>query len=300
MIFVIGDVMLDKFIYGDVERISPEAPVPIVKVNKEKYFLGGAANVARNIASLNQKPTLIGLLGNDENSKVFLKLCEKYQLNTALLKKLENTITKIRIIGQNQQMIRLDYEKIQKTSNKTIDELISRFEVNKKDIIVISDYAKGLITEYLMKKLMQTPARIIVDPKPKNIELYKGTYLIKMNKKEAEAVLAKKTYQKLETEKDYINAIRSISKEYNSNIIITLGHLGSILYNKNTKQIKRIKGKDIQVYDVTGAGDTFIATLAVFMQQNNIEKAMEYANKASELVVQKKGTSTVEYKELIQ
>lgn len=294
-ILVIGDVMLDKYIVGDVERISPEAPVPVVHIKHEYKVLGGAANVANNIISLGGNVSLIGIIGQDTGGKDIIRICKgkNIEFQPAIIDDYQ-TIQKIRVLSQNQQLIRMDYE------DKKIDaqeELIRRIRRNVADanVIVVSDYAKGTVSkglmDYLKKESKSFNKKIIVDPKPINKKLYKNVYLITPNAKEA-----------IEMHGREINITRlgqNLSKELSSNILITRGEQGMSLFDRYNKTIN-IPTRARQVYDVSGAGDTVVATMALCIASGlDLKTSSEIANYAAGIVVGKVGTATTTREEIL-
>jgi len=288
-ILIIGDIMLDKYIFGKVDRISPEAPVQVVEVKKENYLPGGAANVANNIAALNANAFMVGIVGNDNEANILLEELNKRNINTSGIVKdaQKPTTQKVRILGQKQQLLRIDYEKkdyINKEAENNILNFI-KTQINNTDAIIISDYAKGVITQDLIKEIKDIAKEkiIIVDPKPKHKDFYKGTTLITPNLKEAKEMTEK--------EEDLI-------KELDSPILITKGEKGMSLYEKDGN-ITNIPTKAKEVYDVSGAGDTVVATLALALSSNTtLKQAAILANHAAGITVGKVGTSTVTIEEI--
>jgi len=280
-ILVIGDVILDEYVYVDTIKISAEAPIPVVKINKKEYRLGGAANVANNIKSLRGKVTLIGTIGKDKEGRIIKKELRKNKIKHEFIEKNE-TIIKSRIINNEHQMIRIDKE-------QEYDEYNSKIDYKKFDVIIISDYNKGTINKKIIDKIKKSGKKIIVDTKPSKMKLYKNVYLIKINEEEAR-----------KTTNDYKSNIEKIGnkikKDYNCNLIITRGSKGMMLFEKNKPKFE-IKSEKVEVSDVSGAGDTVIASLAVnirlFLRDN-----MRIANKLAGIVVGKFGTSTVDIRDL--
>lgn len=300
-ILVIGDIILDKYVWGSVSRISPEAPVQIVNVQKENYLPGGAANVASNTSSLKAKTYMMGIVGKDNTRDILLSELRKRNIDTngilTVNKKL--TIQKVRILGQNQQLIRVDYEKkgdVDKNTEKNIIKKVSKI-INKVDAIVISDYAKGVITKYTAEKIIETARKknkiIIVDPKPEHKNYYKNVDLITPNYMEA-SIMAN-------IEQEGENIIRMGNKlleELNSTLLITKGEKGMSLFEKDGK-ITEISTKAKEVYDVTGAGDTVVAVVALALASGaTIKEAAILANHAAGIVVGKLGTSTTTVNEI--
>ena len=300
MIIVLGEVMLDKYTYGKVERINPEAPVPVLNVVEERYTLGGAGNVANNISSLNHDVFLISILNHDEFGKCIEELCNKNNIRYHFVSDGRPTIVKHRFvaIGYNQQLLRVDYEKvfpINDNLSKKILEIIKNLN-GKSDILIISDYAKGLITKELMEGIKKEfKGKILVDPKPKNIEFYKDVYLIKPNLKEASQILGRE----IENKDDEVEkAGLELVDKYNSNFVITRSEKGATLITLDG-DIFHIPTKVKEVHDVSGAGDTFIAVLGYALDKGyDLVDAVKLANKASSVVVGKVGTATVSLDEL--
>ena len=297
-VLVIGDIMLDKHIRGIVQRLNPESPVPLIDVHEEEYAPGGAANVATNIASLGGEVFLIGVIGQDNSGEVLVDELRQRDVNTDYIVVQEDipTIFKVRAYAQHQQLIRFDYEKKDSINSNTFQRIFSNLDdiVPEIDIIVISDYAKGLITHEIMNKLKTYGKKIIVDPKPKHKDMYKNVFLIKPNAKEA-CEMAGVNY---EVGIDYNNIGNVLRSKFNSNILISLGAEGMALFKLDNGYIKLdTEAKD--VFDVTGAGDTVIATLALCIAKGyKLEDAAKIANKAAGIVVGKVGTSTVTVEEI--
>ncbi|MBL7055061.1 D-glycero-beta-D-manno-heptose-7-phosphate kinase [Candidatus Woesearchaeota archaeon] len=301
-VLVIGDLMLDKYIWGEVSRVSPEAPVQVVKVSKESYAPGGAANVANNVAALNGKTYMIGLVGNDEANETLISELKKKQINTEGIIEDNNrpTIQKIRVIGKGQQLLRFDYEKKdyldEGKEKKILDFVIKR--IQNIDAIIISDYAKGVITKNLAEKLIKLANEkkkiIIIDPKPEHKKFYKNATLITPNNKEACEMLNVE-----EKNDDSINKVgKRLLEELNAHIVITKGEKGIAIFEKNS-EITNIPTKAKEVYDIIGAGDTVVATLALALASNaTLKEAAILANYAAGITVGKVGTSTVTTEEI--
>lgn len=285
-VVVVGDVMLDKYLEGEVKRINVEAPVPIVNLKREFFELGGAANVAANIVNLGGRASLFGFVGRDPGGETIKKLLREKKIDFFLD---ENSMTteKTRVIGENQQLLRYDKEE---TSEKLFSAEIKNAllkEVKEAKIIIISDYAKGTITKDLMNLLSDSKKKIIVDPKPKNRDLYKEVFLIKFN--ERESLL-------MSSCKNISDAGNYLKENLNANVIITRGAEGMSLFLGERIDIPTYAK---EVYDITGAGDTAIATLALaFASGSQIIEAAILANHAASIAVSKKGTKTVGLDEL--
>src|SRR3989344_863389 len=232
-ILVIGDIMLDKYIWGSVSRISPEAPVQIVTVQKENYAPGGAANVASNISSLKAKTYIMGIVGRDNTRNILLSELRKRNIDIGgiLTVNKKPTIQKVRVIGQHQQLLRVDYEKKDKIDEYIEKEVIRKVLkiINKVDAIVISDYAKGIITKNTAENIIEIAKRkkkiIIIDPKPEHKSFYRNVSLITPNYTEA-AIMAN-----FEQENDNTLIIgKKLLEELNSAVLITKGEKGMSLF----------------------------------------------------------------------
>ncbi len=304
-IIVIGDVMLDKYIWGDVTRISPEAPVQVVNVAREDYIPGAASNVAANIADLGAKVWMIGVVGNDTTRDKLIRELNKKNVNSDYLisDSDKRTILKVRVFGKKQQLIRFDYEKkgyIGKGSEEKIIESVKNIS-NNADAVIISDYAKGTITHGLMQSLKilcsKNSIPLIVDPKPEHKEFYKGVTLITPNTAEAKK-MAGLSEEASEESEDIEIIGKKLLKDLDSNILITRSEKGMSLFEKDGKTLN-IPTYAKQVYDIIGAGDTSVAALALALVSGaNLEQAAIIANHAAGITVAKVGTSTVTADEL--
>ncbi|MDP2103550.1 MAG: PfkB family carbohydrate kinase [Candidatus Gracilibacteria bacterium] len=296
-ITVLGDLMLDKFTYGSVKRLNPEAPVPLVNIDREEYKLGGAANVAANIASLSQDVVLIGAIGDDINGRIFQGLCEENKIHLLPIKSTHPTTTKQRFIESTyeQQLLRVDYEQRTSLSSGEENQIVQAIKTQKSGFIVISDYNKGIVTQKLIDNLTGEFDRILVDGKPANIRLFKGVYLIKPNFKEfCEMVGEKMDNTDAEVEKYG----KKFAEDFGSNLVVTRGSKGATLVTK-TGDVHHLHTQAQQVFDVTGAGDTFLATIAWALENGYpLIEAVKLGNKASGIVVGKVGTAVVSREEL--
>ena len=296
-ILVIGDIMLDKYIWGDVSRISPEAPVQVVNVMKETFEAGGAANVANNVAALGGFPYMVGISGNDEAKNILMEEMRKKCINTEgiIQDKDKPTTQKIRIIGKSQQLLRVDYEN-KEYIHEDIESSILRFiekSIKQSDVIVISDYAKGVITKKLSKKILdlskQFKKPVIVDPKPKHKDFYKGVELITPNNNEASEM----TDMEDGTTETVIQMGAKLINELDTNVLITRGEKGMALFEKDNS-VTHIPAKAKEVYSLIGAGDTVVATIALAMASGaDLKEAAFLANIAAGIKVGKIGTASV-------
>ena len=297
-ILIIGDAMLDKYFLGSTERISREAPVPVLKVESEILKPGGAANVASNISSLGQDTTLIANIGIDTNGKILKKLIGAQKIN--LISKNDKNIkttTKSRFISQNQQLIRVDDE----TNDKINFLMPSNIEsqVKKCDALIFSDYKKGAqnnITK-LIKLANKFKKPVFIDPKGDNFDCYKNSFCITPNRKEFENIVGK-----CSSNQDIVNKSKKLITKLNlKSILITLGSEGMILVEKNLKPTKIEATSVNEVFDVTGAGDTVIATLcATYLssETKDLKFAAVVANIAAGEVIKKLGAQSISEKEL--
>jgi rfaE bifunctional protein kinase chain/domain len=300
-ILVIGDIMLDKYVSGDVKRISPEAPVQVINVKNEKYVPGGSANVCSNLACLDAKTYVSGVIGKDSANKL-ISCFRKGRINYSLIVKDKNRMTtqKVRVVGRNQQLLRIDYENSEKVEKEIERKMIEKIlkKLRGFDAIVVSDYAKGVVTKELFDALMRAAKKenipVIVDPKPKNKDVYEGAYLIKPNLKEA----VEMTGIDIKSDEDIIKTGKMLLKKLKSNILLTCGGKGMYLFEKNGG-VEHMPTEAREVYDVTGAGDTVAAVAALCLAAGaKLKEAAFIANKAAGIVVGKAGTSTVSIEEI--
>ena len=294
-ILVIGDLMLDKFIWGDVTRISPEAPVPVVHVKNETCAPGGAANAAMNVCALGAKCYLLGLVGDDYAKDILITLLNAKNIDTQGIFVHQNpTIQKVRVMGNNHNLIRFDYE--EKTENEKEKEMIEYIKqiANEIDIILVSDYAKGTITQTIMLELKKIGKKIIVDPKSERFHFYKGVYAIKPNEKEATEIANMKN-----TGEESINQMgKQMLERSNANILLSRGKEGMSLFELEG-DISHFPARTKEVFDVTGAGDTVVATIALAIAAGaNLKEATMLANYAAGIKVSKIGTVAVSKQEL--
>ncbi len=304
-IAVIGDMMLDEYIIGDVTRISPEAPVPVVAVKKERFVLGGAANVVNNLSNLGVEVYAFGVIGDDNNGS---KLCgefDKKGVNTDFLIRLIDrpTIMKQRVLSNNQQLLRLDWEKKHPIEHNVEEMILESFLsiADTLDAIILSDYDKGLLTENVAKEIIKIAKEkkliVIVDPKPSNMRNYIGATSMTPNLKEASECA---NLDIPETEEATIEVGKKILEELKlDHLLMTRSEKGMSIFTST--QIKNIPTFAKEVYDVTGAGDTVISvyTLALTTGASK-EEAAKIANTAAGVVVGRVGTSTVTTSEIIE
>lgn len=311
-ILVIGDVMLDHFIWGAVRRISPEAPVPVVEVTKETTFPGGAANVARNLSAFTPHAYLMGRVGRDSAADELRRLLEAEGVLTQPL--LENgdlpTIAKTRIIARQQHVVRVDRETLEKLSAAELDEVSRRVEalLPELDGLIIEDYGKGFVTQELAERVLGLAAAagklVTVDPSPRNPLNWRGASLVKPNRLEAFAAAGVQDHRSpgppLEDERLLEVGRRLLEQWQVGKVLITLGEQGMMLFQQGLAP-HHIPTRAREVYDVSGAGDTAIAFLTLALAAGlSAEDAADLANHASGIVVGKLGTARVTRDELLQ
>jgi D-glycero-beta-D-manno-heptose-7-phosphate kinase len=295
-LLVVGDVMLDRYWFGDTSRISPEAPVPVVQVGKVDERLGGAANVARNVAALGANTTILGIVGDDEPGKRVVELLKSGGVNSQLEIDVNvPTIVKLRVIARQQQLIRLDFE--QTPSDKALAHKLERFEksLGDADVIILSDYGKGALGQValMIEQAKAQGKAILVDPKGEDYEKYRGATVLTPNRSELRQVVGRWS-----SEEDLTNKAQTLRKSLDLQaLLLTRSEEGMSLYTE--AGVNHVKAQAREVFDVSGAGDTVIATLAVALAADwPLERAMALANRAGGIVVGKLGTATVTSEEL--
>jgi rfaE bifunctional protein kinase chain/domain len=296
-LLIVGDVMLDRYWFGDVSRISPEAPVPVVQVRREENRPGGAANVARNIASLQGKAHLLSVAGDDEAASTLEALLEKEHVSASLRRDPElKTTVKLRVIGHRQQLLRIDFE--QAPSHEVLQSKLGEFEerIETVDAVVLSDYGKGGLTHVarMIEICNEHSKPVLVDPKGSDYSKYQNATLITPNRAEFREVAGQ-----WKSEDDLTARAQKLREELNLNaLIVTRSEEGMSLYTK--EGVKHEPTQAREVFDVSGAGDTVIATLALMMASGApLSDAIHVANRAGGIVVGKLGTATVSREELL-
>ncbi len=310
-ITVIGDLMLDEFVWGKVGRISPEAPVPVVEVTGESFYPGGAANVARNLREFIDHVSVIGMLGNDRSGRQLRELLTAQNIDTSSAIEDESfcTIVKTRIIALHQQVVRVDREKIVALQAAQIPKVVAavRNRIRETDAIIFEDYGKGFVTSELVAQIAEearTARKMVAaDPNPRHSVDWRGVTAVKPNRVEAflaAGVAWRDPDEAPGKDVDLQRAGEALLKKWETNyVLVTLGEHGMMLFQQNEAP-HYIPAKARQVFDVSGAGDTAIAlfTLGLVCGATPIEAA-EIANHASAVVVSKLGTATVTRDELI-
>lgn len=304
-IAIIGDMMLDGYYWGDVSRVSPEAPVPVVEIDEEFFRFGGAANVALNIQGLGGTPIPIGVIGNDSNGEMFLNLMKKEKLNSdgIIGDSSRPTTTKTRVIAGKQHVVRIDKESKKFIHSEIEKKILDFLEsiINDVDAIILQDYNKGVLSEKLIKSVISLGNNfnkiISVDPKFLNFKKFENVTIFKPNKKESEDILG----MHIQTNKDISNAGEELLKLTNSKyILLTLGERGIALFEKGNNEI-RIPTKAKKVSDVSGAGDTVISTITYALCTGaTIKEAAYIANYAGGLVCEEVGIVPVNKEKLFE
>jgi rfaE bifunctional protein kinase chain/domain len=304
-ILVIGDLMIDHYIWGNATRLSPEAPVPIVNVKSESTTLGGAGNVVQNLVALGANVTVAGVIGNDVTGNQLIEILESegVKTNTIIKDNSRPTTIKTRVLAGRHQLVRVDREVTEPISKELEDELANKLTaiIDKADIIIFSDYNKGLfapaLTQRLIKIANDHQKKVIVDPKGLNYEKYNGAYLIKPNRKElAEAAKTESIKNIVELQE----AAKTIFAQTNTTyLIVTLSEEGIAIVTEQSSKLLPVKATE--VFDVTGAGDTVIATIAYFIATGfTVEEACELANHAAAIVIRHVGSATTTIDEIIK
>jgi rfaE bifunctional protein kinase chain/domain len=311
-VLIIGDVMVDSYLWGDVDRISPEAPVPVVNITKRENRLGGAANVALNIKSMGANPILCSVVGNDTKGDEFLSLLEKQKMETVGILKSDKriTTTKFRVIGNNMQLLRVDEEIdsfLEEIDRKKLFETFIEISREKKiDVIVFQDYDKGIIDEELISRVVEKAGElgipVAVDPKRRNFLSYKGVTLFKPNLKELSEGL------KIEIDRKNRNklkdAVSKLKSKINADIVmITLSEDGIFVeYNDNgEKEVKLFPSYVRAISDVSGAGDTVISVASLCLAAGSDAATMaNIANLAGGLVCEEVGVVPVDKEKLLR
>jgi D-beta-D-heptose 7-phosphate kinase/D-beta-D-heptose 1-phosphate adenosyltransferase len=302
-LLVIGDLMIDQYLWGSCERISPEAPVQIINVSKESEVLGGAGNVVNNLKKLGAQVDVLGVIGDCKVSTELKYLLSKIGVDTRYLIKQKNRIVpkKSRIIASQQQVVRYDRESNDDIDIKSQKTLISTFKkiIKNYEIILLSDYGKGVLTDKVTSTLIKLAnlngIKVLVDPKGTDYSKYKGAFLLTPNKKEA----SEATKTNIKDNESLLKAIIKLKSDFELNIsLITMSEQGIAIYD-NELRIKPTITKE--VFDVTGAGDTVLSSLGFALACNaNIDKAVEFSNLAAGVVVSKIGSATATFNEIIE
>ncbi len=295
-VLVVGDVMLDRYWFGDVSRISPEAPVPVVHVSRTEERPGGAANVARNIAALGAQASLLSVVGADEPAAKLNQLLRDDKVNTVLHEDATlATTVKLRVIGRQQQLLRVDFETA--PSHEVLDTKLADFErmLAQTDVVILSDYGKGGLTHIarMITLCNQVKIPVLVDPKGDDYSRYQGATLLTPNRNEFREVAGRWS-----DESQLVKKAQQLRKDLGLQaLLVTRSEEGMSLFQEN--DIMHEPARAREVFDVSGAGDTVIATLGVMLASGlNLRAAVHIANRAASIVVGKLGTAVVTRDEL--
>jgi rfaE bifunctional protein kinase chain/domain len=304
-IAVVGDMMLDGYFWGDVKRISPEAPVPVLEVEEEFFRFGGAANVALNVLTLGGIPVPVGVIGKDSYGKIFSSLLNEKKIEETgiIIDDERPTTTKTRVIANSQHVVRIDKESKAYISNKIEQQILSFIEssVGSIDGIILQDYNKGILTPALISKIISLANKknilITVDPKFENFFEYKNVTVFKPNRKETESVLG----IRIKSDDDISSAGKTLLHKLNSNyVLLTLGEGGIVVFERGDKE-RRMPTKARKVADVSGAGDTVISTLTIALASGaDIYESSFLANYAAGIVCGEVGIVPIDKEKLFE
>lgn len=304
-ILVIGDLMIDHYIWGNASRLSPEAPVPIVNVKNESTTLGGAGNVVQNLVALGASVTVAGVIGDDSTGSDLIKILknEGVKTDTIIKDASRPTTIKTRVLAGRHQLVRIDREITEPISKQLEDELTGKLSdiIDKADIIIFSDYNKGLFAPALTQKLIKIATdhqkKVVIDPKGLNYEKYDGAYLIKPNRKELAEAAKTESIKNIDELQDAAKIIFAQTKT--TYLIVTLSEEGMAIVTERSSKLLPVKATE--VFDVTGAGDTVIAAIAYFIAAGlSVEEACELANHAAAIVIRHVGSATTTIEEIIK
>jgi rfaE bifunctional protein kinase chain/domain len=303
---VIGDLMVDRYMFGAVSRISPEAPVPVLDIDNEQARLGGAANVGHNIHGLGATPLMLGVIGNDASGLLLKKIFGDlgFPLEGIIVDNERPTTVKTRVIAGSQQMLRIDHELKHDVSRSTEDQLLAVLtnEASHLDAIILEDYNKGVITRSLIARVIELGRAknipVLVDPKFHNFFEYKGASVFKPNRKEVEDALG----VRLQSDTEILSAGQNLLDLVNAeNVLLTLGEKGMLLFHRGDDEPYAIPTRARQVADVSGAGDTVIATLSVSLACGlSMHEAAVLANRAAGLVIEELGIVPIYQEQLVR
>jgi D-beta-D-heptose 7-phosphate kinase/D-beta-D-heptose 1-phosphate adenosyltransferase len=306
-VLVLGDVFLDEFVSGDCSRLSPEAPVPVLKVDdaRTRRVLGGAANTAANVASLGARAVLIGISGDDWHGRRFEDLAKNLGIIYERVKDGRPTMRKTRLVGQGQQLLRLDYEETPAAGPEASAAILAAFRKHlpAAGMVVLSDYAKGFLTlettQAILREAHAAGKEVLVDPRPQHADYYVGCDYVTPNWKESQGLLG-------QTECDPSDGLivqngLALRQRLGAHVILTLGARGITFFDRETGSHFNLPTQAREVFDVSGAGDTVVATFALARAAGaGLEDAVRIANKAAGVVVGKFGTATVTREELTE
>ena len=295
---VVGDVMLDRYWFGDVDRISPEAPVPVLAVNSVQERAGGAANVAHNLLALGASSNLLSVVGDDQAGREIARILESYGVTSSLnVDPSISTIVKVRMMSKNQQLLRADFE--QSPSEEILAQCLQGYDeaLSNADVVILSDYGKGGLKHVakMIQGARDKSIPVIIDPKGQDYSRYKGATLITPNMKEFEAVMGVSA-----SEAEFIKKAKQLRHELDLEyLLVTRSEQGMSLFAKDDSQVDS-PAAALEVYDVSGAGDTVIALMALALVSDmSNHQRLEIANLVAGIVVGKLGTAVASIEEVI-
>jgi D-beta-D-heptose 7-phosphate kinase/D-beta-D-heptose 1-phosphate adenosyltransferase len=303
-VLVVGDVMLDEYLVGESSRISAEAPVPVVRFAGRHTAPGGAANTAANVASLGGRALLLGLAGEDGAGRELARQCEASGVEFTRVVAGRPTTRKVRVISQGQQLLRLDYEDASDIDDEAAGHLLDEFDsrVTASDVVVLSDYAKGMLTGRVCGELIgrshAAGREVIVDPRPQHAAFYDGCDYLTPNWKEAHGLVGQPEHPMTDEAIEGIGT--AIGERFKSSVLLTLGSRGIAFFGVDGVERFVAPAESQEVFDVSGAGDTVVAAFALARAAGcSHAEAVELANRAAGVVVGKRGTATVSPADLI-
>jgi len=304
-VLVLGDAIVDEYLYGDCSRISPEAPVPVLRVTSTRQALGGAANTAANVVSLGGRATLVTLTGRDAAGETLERCARDAGITLCAIDHGHATLRKIRVVGQHQQLVRLDYEDPFIPSPEVEARIWDAFQthVERCHIVVVSDYAKGLVGHALMRRVIarahERGLPVLVDPRPQHRDCYVGCDYVTPNWKEARALLGLPDAEA--TPAAVSDVARALASELGANVVLTLGPHGIAFCSRDGSEFFSQPTLAREVYDVSGAGDTVVAAFALARAAGSDHPvAVALANRAASVVVGRFGTATVSQEDILQ
>jgi D-beta-D-heptose 7-phosphate kinase/D-beta-D-heptose 1-phosphate adenosyltransferase len=304
-VLVLGDAILDEYLSGECTRISPEAPVPVVKVSSVRRVLGGAANTAANIAALGGHPTLVACVSDDDEAGATLAKCARDSgVDLQAVSNGRPTLRKARVVGQHQQIVRLDFEDVHLPDERSVTAILSVFSrcLDASDIVVVSDYAKGFLSEALAQQIIarahDAGRQVIIDPRPQHRSFYRGCDYVTPNWRESRGLLG---LPDAEPTPPAARAVaRQLASALGSNVVLTLGPHGISFCSRTGQEQFAMPTLAREVFDVSGAGDTVVAALALGVASGaDHASAVMLANRAASVVVGKFGTATLTADELL-
>ena len=303
-VIVLGDAILDEYLIGDCSRLSPEAPVPVLKVGEARRVLGGAANTAANIVSLGGHATLISLIGTDEAGATLRRVAADAGVKVRAVDAGIETLRKTRVVSHQQQIVRLDYEAVRTLSSANEAAILALFdaEIAGADIVVISDYAKGFLSHSLAREIIArahaSGRKVVVDPRPQHRECYPDCDYLTPNWRESRALLGLPDAEPSEMNVEVVAG--RLAAELRTNVVLTLGSHGIAYCSRDGRERFALPTTAREVFDVSGAGDTVVAALALALASGaDHASAVALANRAAGVVVGKFGTATVSPEEIL-